>query len=67
MSLKGMLSTILTLVSHYRSQLRKMYTKEHLKKKMIQQGKAYSQWIHSTEDVLGSQFRKSQMNTVCMK
>jgi len=67
MSLKGMLSKKLTLVSHYRIQLRKMYTKEHLKKKMIQQGKAYSPWIHLTEDVVDSQFRKSQMNMLCMK
>jgi len=44
-----------------------MYTKEHLKKKMIQQGKAYSPWIHLTEDVVDSQFRKSQMNMLCMK
>jgi len=44
-----------------------MYTKEHLKKKMIQQGKVYSPWIHLTEDVVDSQFRKSQMNMLCTK
>jgi hypothetical protein len=67
MSLKGMLSKKLTLVSHCRIQLRKMYTKEHLTKKMFQQGKVHSPWIHSTEDVMDSQFRKSQKNMLCMK
>jgi hypothetical protein len=67
MSLKGTLSTTLTLDSRYKSQPRKMNTKEHLKKNTSQQGKPCSPWIHSTEGVMDSQFRKSQRNTVCMK
>jgi hypothetical protein len=67
MSLKGMLSKKLTLDSHYKSQLHKMNTKVHLKKNTILQDKPSNPWIHSTEDVMDSSFRKSQMNTVCMK